>query len=80
MELQVYEFELALRYPFSISRHTYDSIRTMIVELTYENISGFGEATVNPYYGITIDNLVEAFSTAAEFLEDFPFEIGRAHV
>ncbi|MBS0000508.1 MAG: dipeptide epimerase [Cyclobacteriaceae bacterium] len=73
MELQVYEFELALRYPFSISRHTYDSIRTMIVELTYENISGFGEATVNPYYGITIDNLVEAFSTAAEFLEDFPF-------
>lgn len=74
MELQVYEFDLALRYPFSISRHTYHSMQTLIVELSYESVSGFGEATINPYYGVTVENLVDAFSGAAGLLEDFIFK------
>jgi L-Ala-D/L-Glu epimerase len=74
MELQVYAFELALRYPFSISRHTYHSIQTLIVELVYENTSGFGEATLNPYYGITSENLLEAFSATAERISNYTFK------
>jgi L-alanine-DL-glutamate epimerase-like enolase superfamily enzyme len=74
MELQVYEFDLALRYPFSISRHTYHSMQSMIVELSYESVSGFGEATTNPYYGIKVENLVDAFSRAADLLDDFIFK------
>ncbi len=74
MELQVYEFDLSLRYPFSISRHTYHSMQTMIVELSYESVSGFGEATTNPYYGITLENLVNAFSLAAELVEGYKFK------
>ena len=74
MELRNYPFELALRYPFSISRHTYHSIYTQIVELTYENLSGFGEATLNPYYGITRENLAEAFSHAASLLSHYTFK------
>jgi L-alanine-DL-glutamate epimerase-like enolase superfamily enzyme len=74
MELKAYEFDLALRYPFSISRHTYQCMKTLIVELSYENVSGFGEATANPYYGITADNLIDAFSRAAELLDDYVFK------
>lgn len=74
MDLQVYEFDLALRYPFTISRHTYHSMKTLIVELSYEHISGFGEATTNPYYGITIENLLDNFSVAAELLDDYLFK------
>jgi L-alanine-DL-glutamate epimerase-like enolase superfamily enzyme len=73
MELQVYQFRLALRYPFSISRHTYDSIETLIVELIDKNLSGFGEATVNPYYNISPENLITAFSMASELIEDYTF-------
>jgi len=74
MELQVYQFDLALRYPFTISRHTYDSIQSFIIELIYENISGFGEATTNPYYQVTTDNLLDAFSDIRELLETYPFK------
>jgi L-alanine-DL-glutamate epimerase-like enolase superfamily enzyme len=48
-------------------------MKSLIVELTYENVSGFGEATTNPYYGITVENLLDAFSLAADFLEDHVF-------
>ncbi len=74
MELQVYQFDLALRYPFTISRHTYHSIQSFIVELIYKNVSGFGEATTNPYYQVTAENLVDAFSSISELIAIYPFK------
>ena len=73
MEVAVYQFELALRYPFAISRHTYRSMKTLIVELSTGRARGYGEATTNPYYGITEDKLLRSFSRAADFLEDYNF-------
>jgi len=74
MELQVYQFDLALRQPFSISRHTYNSIQSLIVELIYDHVSGFGEATTNPYYGKTIEKLLESITLASDLLADYRFQ------
>lgn len=68
MELNVYPFDLALRYPFTISRHTYDTMKTIIVEMKKGRYTGFGEATTNPYYQSTEENLLEAFEAAAGVL------------
>ncbi|SEQ15542.1 L-alanine-DL-glutamate epimerase [Hyunsoonleella jejuensis] len=49
--------KLQLEYPFSISRYTVSTQDTIIVCISNGAISGYGEATVNPYYGSTIEGL-----------------------
>ncbi len=73
MELDIFSFDLALRYPFAISRHTYQSIRCSIVELREGRHSGYGEATTNPYYQVTEENLNSSFEEARNFLRDYRF-------
>ncbi len=73
MQLKIYEFDMKLKYPFSISRHTYFSQPNIIIELIQNEISGFGEATINPYYNITIDNLKDSFDDMKNRLEDYNF-------
>ena len=73
MDLIIHQFDLALRYPFGISRHTYQSMETYIVELREGNISGFGEATTNPYYGVSADSLFNSFEIVNEAIETHNF-------
>src|SRR5688572_2513746 len=50
-------FELPLKHPFTISRYTVNIQKTMIVRISDGEISGYGEATVNPYYHSTVEKL-----------------------
>ena len=60
MKLKLYEFDLPLRHVFTISRGSVSVQKTLIVELEEDGLHGFGEATTNPYYGATIENMVRA--------------------
>ncbi|NJN28812.1 MAG: dipeptide epimerase [Cyclobacteriaceae bacterium] len=73
MYLKIHEFDMKLRYPFSISRHTYQSQPNMIVALHHRGMIGYGEATTNPYYHITIENLTEQFKLFNTQLENYVF-------
>jgi L-alanine-DL-glutamate epimerase-like enolase superfamily enzyme len=73
MELIIHPFTLDLKYPFGISRHTYQEIETYIVELRDGRLSGFGEATTNPYYEVTGNSLLSSFKKANELIEDQAF-------
>ncbi len=66
MELKVIPYDLSLRYPFAISRHTYYSMKTFIVQLSEGEYTGYGEATTNPYYNITEKNLLKKFIETGE--------------
>lgn len=59
MELILKPFELKLRHTFTISRETHDVQPTLIVELKDGGISGYGEATSNPYYGVTVQKMMD---------------------
>lgn len=54
MKLILHEYKLQLKHTFTISRESYDEQPTLIVELQDDGFSGYGEATSNPYYGITV--------------------------
>ena len=69
MELILRVYELPLRHTFTISRQSFDSKRTLIVELKDGNLSGFGEASENPYYHKTIESMVEDLSNSREAIE-----------
>lgn len=60
MKLKLHEFDLPLRHVFTISRESIRVQKTLIVELQEDGHRGFGEATTNPYYGVTIDSLTDA--------------------
>ena len=54
MELVLRAYELKLKHTFTISRKSIDTQPSLIVELKSNGYSGFGEATSNPYYHITV--------------------------
>jgi len=54
MELIIREYELQLKHTFTISRESIDTQPSLIVELRNGEFSGYGEATSNPYYNITV--------------------------
>jgi len=57
MQINFHPHTLKLRHPFTISRETRETQDTLIVELTDGTISGYGEATANPYYGTTLESM-----------------------
>lgn len=59
MQIIFHPHSLKLRHTFRISRESHDVQKSLIVELTDGHISGFGEATSNPYYKVTIESMQE---------------------
>jgi len=50
-------YDLPLRHPFTISRYTVTVQKTVVVCISNGVYSGYGEATVNPYYNSTVEKL-----------------------
>ncbi len=69
MKVILRTFELQLKHTFTISRRAYNSQPTLIVELQSEGYSGFGEATSNPYYNITLDSMRENLERIIPIIE-----------
>ncbi|HET6347033.1 MAG TPA: dipeptide epimerase, partial [Myxococcota bacterium] len=63
-----------LRYPFGLSRGTTLVRQSLVVELTEDGQSGFGEATDNTYYGVTCEALVARLEAVRPSLEAHPFD------
>ncbi len=59
MEIKIHRFDLPLKHTFTITHESRDVQPTLIVELCHQGKSGFGEATETPYYGVTIEKMVE---------------------
>jgi L-alanine-DL-glutamate epimerase-like enolase superfamily enzyme len=57
MRLRLHAYDLPLAHTFTISRESITSQPTLIVELTQDGLSGYGEATSNQYYGFTIERM-----------------------
>lgn len=55
-------YDLPLKHPFTISRYTVNIQKTVIVTISDGIISGYGEATANPYYHSTQERLQQTLS------------------
>ncbi|HEY0895924.1 MAG TPA: dipeptide epimerase [Sphingobacteriaceae bacterium] len=62
MKLTATPFDLELRYPFTISKFSRTSTPIMLVQIEHEGITGYGEASMVPYMG-------ESVETATAFLK-----------
>lgn len=70
MNLYFHRFDLRLKHTFTIAHDSRDVQQTLVVELRDEaGYQGFGEATANKYYGITIDKMVADLEAIRSLIE-----------
>ncbi|HEY2416177.1 MAG TPA: dipeptide epimerase [Pirellulaceae bacterium] len=69
MQLRLHAFDLPLAHTFTISRESITSQPTLIVELSQDGQSGYGEATSNKYYGFTIERMARDLAAIKPQLE-----------
>ncbi|MBE9466010.1 dipeptide epimerase [Dyadobacter subterraneus] len=70
MQLIFHSFDLELKHTFTIAHDSRDMQQTLIVELKNGNLSGFGEATSNPYYGATIEKMITSLESIRPLIEE----------
>lgn len=78
MKLTIRSFDLPLKYTFTISYDSRDVQPTLIVELEHNGQKGYGEATSNPYYGFTIENMTAALENIRPLIEETELESPEA--
>ena len=71
MQIQLKKHTLPLRHTFSISRESHDFQDTLIVGLTLNDKTGYGEATSNPYYKITVESMMAEIEAIRTSVKDY---------
>ena len=74
MQLFFHQFDLQLRHTFTISHDSRDIQPTLIVELREGDMSGFGEATTNQYYGVTVESMIQSLNSVRNLIESHELE------
>jgi L-alanine-DL-glutamate epimerase-like enolase superfamily enzyme len=74
MKISLKKYNLPLKHVFGISRERYASQDTLIVDLQIGDNHGYGEATSNPYYNITVEGMMEEINTHRTQIESYAFE------
>ncbi|WP_269235074.1 dipeptide epimerase [Flavobacterium flavigenum] len=70
MQLILRTYNLKLKHTFRISRKSIDFQPSLIVELQDSGFSGYGEATSNPYYNITVEILQDDIEKIRKIIEE----------
>src|SRR5688572_27518216 len=73
MNIKTKQFNLLFKHPFTISKGTKTHQPTLIVELDFLGIKGYGEAPAISYYNIPIEKMLEDLERKKTFVEKFSF-------
>ena len=80
MRLTFFPYELKLRHVFTVATYSRSTTPDIQVELEYDGLTGYGEASMPPYLSQelgTVDSVMDFLGRVAKRLEDFtdPFQI-----
>lgn len=75
MKISLSKYTLPLKHTFSISRESHDFQNTMIASLTLDGQTGYGEATANPYYNITVESMMAEIEAVQPSIENYDFTL-----
>lgn len=73
MKISLNKYVLPLKHTFSISRKSHDFQNTLIVGINLSEHTGYGEATSNPYYNSTVENMMQEIEAVRDKIETFDF-------
>jgi L-alanine-DL-glutamate epimerase-like enolase superfamily enzyme len=78
MKLEVEPVRLRTKHPFRIARGVETEVEVFVVRLTWEGMTGLGEAAPPPYYGETPDTVRAALDRIEGRLEGTPEELRKS--
>ncbi|NHF59503.1 dipeptide epimerase [Flavobacteriaceae bacterium TP-CH-4] len=73
MRVLLKKYVLPLKHTFSISRESHDFQDTLIVGLSLDGRTGYGESTSNTYYNSTVESMMAEIKAIRDELEAFEF-------
>lgn len=73
MQISLKKYTLNLKHTFRISREAHDTQDTMVVGLSLDGKTGYGEATSNPYYNSSAESMMAEIGAIQNELEAFDF-------
>ncbi len=79
IQLEVRVFELLLKNPFNITHGSRKTQKTLIISLTKDGLTGYGEAVAVSYYGLDPTEMLRQFEALRPQLEDLPFNSPEAY-
>ena len=71
MVCKYYPYNLPFRHPFTISKGTKTHQPTLIVQLEYKGLNGFGEAPAIAYYNIPVEKMIADLEAKKPMIESF---------
>ena len=74
MQIHFHPFDLYLRHTFTIAHDSRDVQKTLIVSLKDGDFEGFGEATANKYYGVSIEKMITDLENLRPLIEIYSLE------
>lgn len=69
LSIKASPYELPIKHPFTTSRYTVHVQKTLIVSISNGAITGYGEATVNPYYKSTSEKIKKSISKVESIIQ-----------
>lgn len=80
LHLTIKPIELKLITPFRIARGVRYTAPNVIIQVTHNQFTGYGEAAPSPYYGETTETIQACLTLLADHLGDDPFLIDDLHL
>ena len=76
LELSFYPYELQLRHTFTVSSYSRNTTPGVQVEINYEGYTGYGEASMPPYLGQSVDSVTTFLNRVnlKQFADPFQLE------
>lgn len=71
MQLALKKYTLRLKHTFTISRESHDFQDSLVVALSLNGKTGYGEATSNAYYQISVESMMTEIQSIRTELETF---------
>lgn len=75
MQLSFHPFEARLRHPFTVSGYTRTTTPIVLTEVSYDGVTGYGEASMPPYLGETIPSVISFLEKVNLKQFSNPFEL-----
>lgn len=73
IDFQISPNTIKLKEPFTISRGTYSERRAIIVSLSANDKTGFGEAVEHEYYGVAVEDMLLKAAAIRSLIENYDF-------
>jgi L-alanine-DL-glutamate epimerase-like enolase superfamily enzyme len=73
LNIRFHRFALPLEHEFTIARGSTSVQNTLVVELSKDGVSGFGESTENVFYGHSLDSMTESIERCRSVLSAYEF-------